>query len=593
MKRFLGQVLATMTGTLLSAFLLVGGMFLLLVLIGTTMEPPAPRVSRDSVLVVDLSSPITDRGLDASPGAALFGAGLPPMALRHAVGALDEAAEDDRISAVLLRGSVAPLGWASMRELRGALERVKAAGKTIVAHFPALDERTYYLASLAEPLYVAPLGAVELDGLSAELLYFGEALRELGVGVQVTKVGGFKTYAEPFTNDGMSDAEREQTSAWLGEIWDEFLATSLGARGVDPASLEADIAAGGLFTAEEAVERGLIDGVRAFDEILVEMRGLAGEWRDSFRQVTLRQYAQASDPDRRGSRSGGVVAVVYAEGTILDGDAETDVHGDTVARALRAVRFDDDVDAVVLRVNSGGGSASASEVILREMELLKADKPVVVSMGDVAASGGYWISCKADEIFVQPTTITGSIGVVGMFPNVEEMLGGWGIHSDVVKTAPHADQWSTYRPRSDEELVSIQRLVDDVYDGFLDRVSSGRDLPREDVLAIAEGRVWSGSDAIEVGLADTFGGLEDAIASAARRAGLGEEYAVEFPRIERTFLDELVEAMLEEELDGEPLTGIALRELPFDSLARAFRSAALLASSRGVLARMPFEIVVH
>jgi protease-4 len=339
----------------------------------------------------------------------------------------------------------------------------------------------------------------------------------------------------------------------------------------------------GYFMAETGVREGLLDKSVYFDDVLSELRELTGSkpGEELKNVISIAAYQKAMKPERHESKN--QIAIIYAEGEIVEGSDENEVGGDTLASLLRKARNDENVRAVVLRVNSPGGSAAASEVIQRETRLLKQQKPLVVSMGTVAASGGYWISAYADEIIAWPNTITGSIGVWGMLPNIQKLLNDFGINVDVVRTAEKADMTSIFRSKTEEELAVIQRVVDFIYDEFLTKVCEGRKLDRGVVEEIAQGRVWSGEDALRLGLVDRLGGLYDAVDAAARRAGLGDDYSLVQYQKKRGFAEEILKAL-----------GIT----PQSSLGESFRGLedlkkqiALLNDPNGVYARLPYDLV--
>jgi protease-4 len=383
--------------------------------------------------------------------------------------------------------------------------------------------------------------------------------------------------------DRMSQANREQTELLIGDVFEVSVEDSAESFGLSLQDLRAKITNYGAMRTEEAAEAGLLDGILYWDEVLEKLEVVAPA-KEGFAQVSLQEYLNDLPEDEGESEN--IVAVVFAEGEIYDGSGADGVAGDSVAQELRDLRLDEEIDAVVLRVNSPGGSATASETILREMELLKAEKPVVVSMGDVAASGGYWISCKANKIFVQPNTITGSIGVFGMLPNCKELLGEVGIQVETVRTGPFADMQSLYRPKTKGELDVIQSFVDDIYEGFLDRVAEGRKMERDRVHEIAQGRVWSGKKAIELGLADSFGGLQEAASAAAELAGLGDNFKLQLPGEDSEFFDSFLASLLEDS-DSEKLTKIVT------PLTTLFDSFPRFSASNGVYARIPWEIKVR
>ena len=590
MKNFLLMLIAATLGVLLAAFLLFQGAVIL-----ATPEPL--RVADSTVLVVDLSQPLSDRGAPGSLSDALGGLSDPssrsPLPLRAAVEALHRAADDERIGAVLLTGDVGRdglfSGWAALRELREGLLAVRSADKPVIAWYRSLDEGSYYLASLAEPAAMAPDGLFELNGFAAEVFYYAPALEKIGVEIQVTRVGKYKSAVEPYLLDRMSPENREQIQGFLDDLFQVFLDEVAAARGLTPNDLRELVERRGYLEAEDAVAAGLLDRAAYRDALLDELRETVGIGADDeLPEVSLSDYASALGVGADRTGSAGSVAVVFVEGDLVDGVNDREAGGATVARRLRAARLDDEILAVVLRVNSPGGMATASEEILQEVRLMRgAGKPVVASLGSVAASGGYWVACEADEILAQPSTITGSIGVFGMFPNLDPLAEKLGVEVEVVKTGRYADAFSPFRARTEEEMAEIQKFVDGTYEDFLTRVSRGRGLDREAVHEIAQGRVWSGRRARELDLVDGFGTLEDAIRRAAERAGVESgAYGVDYREPEPSAWEEMLAQFAEWE--PEPLTrSLGLPEsVPLGFALRTLR----LLGEGGVFARLPFDL---
>jgi protease IV len=508
------------------------------------------------------------------------------------VTAVDRAVEDERIVGIYITSNLTPAGFgsgpAALREFRGALERFKAK-KPVLAYNVDWAKRDYYLASVASPLMINPAGSLEVNGLASETIFFGDALKKYGVEVQVTRVGKYKSAVEPFLLNRMSDASREQMQLLLDDVWADWK-TAVGAgRKLSVEALQALADEKGLLMAEDAQAAGLVDRAASFDEVLEELEKLAGRDNEhkTFNQIDLAVYA---DLMVRPGLSANRIAVVYAEGEIVNGEGRADqVGGDRVSRELRKVRQDPGVKAVVLRVNSPGGSASASDLIQREVILTRKVKPVVISMGTYAASGGYWISTYGDRIFAAPNTITGSIGVFGLLPNVQKLANEHGITFDGVRTARMASLGSFSHPSDEAELARIQGMVDRVYDQFLSKVSEGRKLEREKVQEIAQGRVWSGVQAQKLGLVDELGTLADAARFAAEKAGVGADYRMDLPEGSKSLADQLAEAFNDE---SRPKARSAVDVLVSDVQRQAdvLRS---LNDPRGTYARMPFALSIR
>jgi len=608
MKNFFSSFL----GALVALVLFFGGCaFLALVVLlalATLGQKQAASVERGSYLVFDLSAniqdapPPFDNPFLMSP---LFGGGRQDtLQLRSVTRALRAAAKDPRIAGLYLTGSLLPNGYGSgfgaLKEVRAALLDFKASGKPMLAYFDFATTRDYYLASAAGDVVLDPYGLILMPGLASHPLFFAGAFEKFGIGVQVTRVGKYKSAIEPYTRKDLSPENREQLEKLLGDIWGDLLAEIGASRQLAPAALQRTVDREGLIKASDAIAAKFVNRTAYRDEILDELKARTGRGRgahETFKQIGLGAYA--GQLPGAGGDDGGVlegrhnwIAVVYAEGDIVDGDGEIgDVGGDRFARELRRLRQDDSVKAIVLRVNSPGGSATASEEIQRELRLTMRSKPVVVSMGTVAASGGYWISTYSDRIFAEPATITGSIGVYGMFLNVQQLATNLGFTWDTVKTGKLADMLTISRPKTDEELVVFQRLVDWIYEEFTAKVAEGRKLDKSKVLEIAQGRVWSGAEAKRLGLVDEMGGLQDALAYAAKKADLGRNYRVtEYPR--KRQLAELINEILREVAPDQSQSHAALLTLvrPYEDQLHALLR---LNDPRGLYARLPEDLVVQ
>ena len=464
--------------------------------------------------------------------------------LRDLLRALDAAREDKKIERVVLQlDKLQPSGFASMREVAASLQAVRAAGKQVVAYSDNMSQWQYLLAAQADEIYLDPMGGVVLEGLGRYRQYFRTGLQDkLGVDVHLFKVGEYKSAAEPYVLDAASPQAKEADLFWMNDVWQRYLADIAKARKLDAAQLAAGIdtmpegiAAAGGDLAKFALQQKLVDGLKTREEVedLLADRGVADEDADGgFRNIDLDGYLAQLDLRRSPVDSRPQVAVVVASGEIAGGDLPAGrVGGESTSALLREARDDDNVKAVVLRVDSPGGEVFASEQIRREVVALKAaGKPVVVSMGDLAASGGYWISMNADRIYADPSTITGSIGIFGMIPNLSRSLDKIGVHTDGVGTTRFAGAFDITRPMDPAVGQVIQSVIDKGYADFTGRVADARKKPVEAVDEVARGRVWSGAQAKECGLVDAFGGLKDAVADAAGRAKLGadDKYRVRY-----------------------------------------------------------------
>lgn len=587
MRDFFKSLFASLT----ALTLFTGAAFvLMLVLLAAAGASSKPVVPAKTVVVLNLDGTLVEEVEDPNPsealGAALNGTGGRRFALGDLLEGLQAAAKDDRVAGLYLTGNLQGGGPAQLRELRQALAAF-AEKKPLVAWNMNYGRGDYYLASAATQLLLHPFGLVQANGFAAEPMFYGGAFKKYGVEVQVTRVGKFKSAVEPYLYDKMSPENREQLETLLGDLWGEWKATVGKGRKLEPAAIQELADAKGMLQGEEAKVAKLVDRVASLDEVLDHLKELTGKKatdRD-FPQIELEAYRTAT----AATGSGDAIAVVHAEGEIVDGEGGSQqVGGDRVARELRRLRLDDSVKAVVLRVNSPGGSVQGSEVILREVVLTKAKKPVVVSMAHLAASGGYWISTGANRVLAEPTTITGSIGVFGLLPNVQKLASEHGITWDSVQTAKLANPQSLTRPKTPEELARMQSVVDGIYDRFLDKVAAGRKLQREAVHEIAQGRVWSGQTALKLGLVDELGGLQDAVKVAAKLANLST-WQVQGPVKEP---DGFMKALVKGFTQGKPrrLVKAGPVEQLKSELQHQVAVLEALNDPQGVYARMPFEL---
>lgn len=599
MKKFLSSVLSSFFGALLAVFVLFFFFFVILFgLFSGLGEKEGIRIHDKAVLRIDINGPLPDRGSD-EPRLVFSGDDFDlreQTGLRHLLKSIEMAADDDRIRGIYLHLGMAAPGGATLEELRSQLSEFKAGGKFIVAYGEMVGEANYYLASVADVMALHPAGLFEFNGLSSERVFFKRALDRLGVKVQVFYVGKYKSATEPFRYDHMSEASREQTRALLRSRKDHDLSAIAASRDMPVQQLDSLQKTLAVFSPEDALNAGLADTLVYVDELYKIMKRKAGIDPDSTDErlqiVPLMKYYEKLKSDGKFLDLGPdtMIAVVYAEGEIVTGKgSEGQIGSDTYVETLRKLRENERVGAVVLRVNSPGGSALASDAIWREIVLLRKEKPVVVSMGNLAASGGYYISAGADRIFAQSNTITGSIGIFGLWLNMGDLLTDkLGITSDTVKTAPYADAGNIFRSMSPREEEVIQGYVNSGYQMFLEKVAQGRGLPVEEVHKIAQGRVWSGSDALEIGLVDRIGGLNDAIAEAAGLAGIRDYYTEIYPR-QKKFLDKLsdmfgTETGMESWLRSEEMK-------PFRTLID--NAGMLSRSGEHLFYRMPYDLIIR
>jgi protease-4 len=585
----------------LIALFVFAGLGLGLLLMIAAMGSSKPGVPDKAILIFDLSTSLPDSTQEPSPGEALQraiqGRDSDSLSLRTAILALDRAARDPRIAALYLTGNLRSGGYSSgpaaLKELREALHRFKKdSGKPVLSYNQGWSKKEYYLCAGLGGLTVNPFGLVEVSGLSSEPIFFGEAFKKYGIEVQVTKVGKYKSAVEPFILDKMSEPAREQSQKLLDDLWGEWKATVAADRKLSPDAIQQLADEKAVLMAKEAQDAKLVDRVAPYDEVLNELKRLAGKQDKDreFPQIELATYVQVPAEPQKGKNR---IAILYAEGEIVDGDGGPGlVGGDKLSNQLRRLRLDKGVKAVVLRVNSPGGSALASELIQREVILTKKEKPVVVSMGHLAASGGYWISTYGDRIFAEPTTITGSIGVFGMLPNVKKLANDHGITFDQVLTAKLGNIATVYRPKTEAEIGRIQGLIDQIYEQFLSKVSESRKLPKDAVHEIAQGRVWSGQEALKLKLVDELGGLDDAIRHAAKAAKIEGDYRVDLPGVPKKPIEKLLEA-----LGGEKHRPLATDLGPAGQVKRDFehqlRVLRSLNDPMGIYARMPFDLAIR
>jgi protease-4 len=509
---------------------------------GPTLQPQsALLLAPNGVLVEQFSAAPFERALGR-----LTGDGVPEVQLRDLLRAIQAATTDPRIERIVLRpDALLGAGFASLREVATALQGFRAAGKEVIAYADYLEQRQYYLAAQADEVYLHPEGLFWLEGLSAYRSYYREAIEDkLRAKVHLFRAGSFKAFGEPFTRDGPSPEALEADRVWLGDVWQRYLADIAAARGLEAAALQAAIdhsaaqleAVDGDF-AGLAESRGLVDERLTPDQLeqrLIE-RGVEDE--GSFRKIDFEAYLALLDREKLPIDVRPQIAVVVAEGEIVDGEQPPGaVGGESTSALLREAREDEQVRALVLRIDSPGGSAFASEQIRRELDLLReAGKPVVASMGDVAASGGYWIALGADEVLADPSSITGSIGVFGLLPTFPDSLQAIGVRVDGLGTTAIAGALDPRRPLDPQVGRMIQASIDRIYRDFIGRTAAARGLEVQAVDAVAQGRVWSGAQALQHGLVDRAGGLGDALAAAAERAGLGADaYQVRYiePQLE-------------------------------------------------------------
>lgn len=520
-KTFFAALLALAVFTLI-IFLILSAMIR-----GLTSKD-TPSIEAKSVIVLDLGLRYAEQ-LKKNPLGILSSANKDIPGLYDVVRLLKIAKVDKHVAGVSIVANVNSNGLAASDEIRNAIIDFKQSGKFVIAQGDVISQRAYAVANAADKIYVSPQGYVEWFGFAANLFFLKGTLEKLEIEPQIFYAGKFKSATELFRTDKMTPENQLQTSVWLGDLYNDFLLKTSEARKIDTATLRRLANEGKIRNAQDAADNKLVDGVKYDDQIKDEIKAnlKLGKY-EKINFVSINTYFAATSVTKS---SGATIAVIYAEGDIIDGKGEDGVIGSETFRTLiRKARLDQTVKAIVFRVNSGGGSAMASENIWRELSLAKEEKPVVVSFGDVAASGGYYISCAADSIFALPSTITGSIGVFGIIPNMQAFFKNkLGITFDGVKTGPYADVGSISRPMTDNEKSMIQAEIEQIYSQFKQRVASGRKMDTIQVDSIGQGRVWAGTRAKGIGLIDRFGGIHDAVQCAARLAKLSDYRVKEYP----------------------------------------------------------------
>ena len=562
--------------------------FLGLALVAGLASSDKPVVEKSSVLVLKLDQPYFEQQLENPLASFSSNEDLSVPGIYDVVRLVQKAKTDENIKGIYLLTGYNPNGFAGCEEIRDALIDFKGSGKFIFAYGETMDQKSYHVANVADKIFVNPKGYFDWSGFSSELIFFKGTLEKLNIEPQIFYAGKFKSATEPFRTDKMTEENKLQTSMWLNDLYNHFLLNTSVVKKIDTATLHQMANTGVIQNPEDAVKHKLIDAVKYDDEVRDDIKEELGLGKyDKVNFISLNRYSQAVQYKKM---TGEKIALIYAQGDIIDGDNDDQfvIASGNYIKLIRKARLDKSIKAIVLRVNSGGGSALASENIWRELALAKKDKPVVVSFGDVAASGGYYISCAADSIFASPTTITGSIGVFGLIPNMQGFFKNkLGITFDGVKTAPYADLGAIYRPMSASEKQFVQRSVDDIYTSFKERVAEGRKSSVDYVDSIGQGRVWSGNKALGIGLIDKFGGLQDAIDCAARMAKLKDYKLREFPEVKNIF-DRLFGSS-----DNTLKTQTVRNEMGEENFKIYKEMIRIKQMTNSVQARLPFEFLIH
>ncbi|TMI66131.1 MAG: signal peptide peptidase SppA [Bacteroidetes bacterium] len=532
-KTFFAALLAMVVFTVILLFFLVAW-------VGNLASSGKPKIEEKSVLVIDVGQHYEEQVQENLFGALTGDEEKNIPSLYDVVRLIDKAASDEKIAGIYIQCNPSPNGFSASDEIRTALLEYKKSKKFLYAFGDVITQKAYHIANTADKIYLSPQGYMEWNGFAVTLTFLKGTLDKLNIQPQIFYAGKFKSATEPLRTTEMTPENELQTSVWLGDLYDHFLLKASEARKIDTAELRKIANDGRIVTAQDAVDAKLVDALKYDDEVKDEIKSKLGL--DKYQKinfVSINTYAAAGGFRKT---AGEKIAIIYAEGDIIDGKSSQQgtIAADDYRKLIRRIRLDKSIKAIVFRINSGGGSSLASETIWRELELAKKDKPVVISFGDVAASGGYYIACAADSIFANPTTITGSIGVFGIIPNMEGFFKNkLGVTFDGVKTGPYGDAGTMTRPMNENEKKIVQAEIENIYAVFKKRVADAR---KKDVVyidSIAQGRVWTGQRAIQIGLIDKFGGINDAVAAAARMAKLPEYYLREYPE-SVDFLDQLL-----------------------------------------------------
>ena len=583
---FLRNLLAAILGTMIALGIIF---FMFMVFISLLNVEEVITVKSNSVLELRTPEPIKDyTGMsDTDPFAGLFSS---EQGLDEILHAIEVAKEDNKIKGISINSNYIMAGIAQVQALRRALDDFKDSGKFIYAYGDFYAQKDYYLASIADSVFINPVGIMDFKGLSAEVLYYKDLQEKTGVKMEVVRHGKYKSAVEPFLDNEMSEENRTQISELINSVWISLIDEISTSRGISTSDINTIADTLGARNPEYAVRSGLIDGILYYDQFEERLKEASGtDLDDDQNYISLTDYITVSN-GKKLRRGDDKIAVIYAQGEILYGEGDQNYIGQgMIVRAIKKAKESDNVKAIVFRVNSPGGNALTADIIWRELMLAKEEKPLVISLGNVAASGGYYLAVAGDKIIGEPTSITGSIGVFGTIPNIKGLADNIGINAEQVGTNKNSVDYSVFEPMSDDFRSQIEEGIENTYNVFLDRVAQGRNMSTQEVDELAQGRVWSGVDALERGLIDQLGGLDDAIEEAAILAELDEYGIRKYPRYKSNFerfmedmggaSSEVSEAILEKEVGTE--TYDIIKEL---------RTAL---KQKGIQARMPFTIKIH
>lgn len=585
---FLRELLAAILGVFISFMI----MFFVFVAIGSVLsssfvDDEKVLVKNNSVLVLKLEDVIKDYAPKSDdPFANLLGLEENKMGLDKILNAIDNAKYDDHILGISIESLMIQGGMGQVQEIRDKLFEFKESGKFITAYADVYEQKNLYLSTVADSVYVNPVGMLDFRGLSGEVLFFKDFQEKYGMKMEVIRHGKYKSAVEPFLANEMSAANREQTEAFLNSIWSEMVEDIKESRQIEISEINHIADELLARTPDLAIENNMITGKLYKDEYVKVLKKLGGLEEDGkLYSVSLKNYIN-SGKGRIINKASDRIAVIYAQGDIMYGKGDENYIGpELIIESLKKARKAKDIKAIVLRVNSPGGSALASDIIWREIEITKKDKPVVVSMGNLAASGGYYISCNADKIVADPTTITGSIGVFGMVPNISEFADRIGINAEQVGTNKRSLNYSLFEPMSDDFYRVTKEGIEEVYSTFVTKVAAGRNMTFEEVDAIAQGRVWTGKQALENGLVDELGGLEDAMDLAASLAEIDEYRIRSYPDYKKEFKDMISGPF------GSVKQQVLLNEIGKENL-KIYKQLQQFGDWKGIQTRLPFLLEI-
>lgn len=599
MKNFLASFLGSLVGILIAGILCtlifvvaitssIGGMFK-----GVDEKPFHSKAN--SVLMVKFKGPILERSIESPFGELDLGNFGPKagIGLNDILKDFEKAENDTNIKGIYINLDELICGMATLEEIRNGILKFKQSKKFVYAYSEVYSQKTYYLASVADKIFLNPQGGLDFKGLSSQLMFYKNLLEKLNVEVQIFRHGKFKSAIEPFMLDKMSEANRLQMETLINSLWSKIISGISESRKISAEELNNIADNLKVSNPQDAKELKLVDDLFYEDQVMDLIRKelkLDAEKKINF--VTLSDYIRAPSKMKKENKEtkdakSGKIAVIYAVGSIESGKGDDETIGsETIAKAISEAGKDSTIKAIVLRVNSPGGSALASDVMWREVTIAKKAKPFVVSMGDVAASGGYYISCAADKIFAQPNTITGSIGVFGMMPNAQKMLSEkLGITIDTVNSNKHSDMGTAFRGVTEQERLFVQKGVEEIYDVFISRVAEGRGISKSAVDSIGQGRVWTGADALKIKLVDELGGINDAIAFAGKKAGLGDYKIISYPK-QKNPLEMILKSMEEDQEARLFQKALGVQYSYIKHMKQAV-------SMKGIQARLPFEMILE